>query len=1566
MEDSASNPSSFLDVVAALKAYSSTAHEPCFAPQQLALRVDTTPRDLELIDTDGEETAEAVAQHLPEAGCFLPDGPLFRDCSKLLVDLEALAARGSAVLSSIYTYKSLSGALHKVSFDGSNREAFEKQLPALEEGVAFLHEMRFFRDTAVKQIALSVSEIVEDGAVRPGTDQVLDALAVLVVQLFTLDVLKESRASLTLDFDTYKKALRVLGEPSRSFHDSSADMHLQAFFATDWCCLNTLADGLGETSGSPVALAHMAKHVYRSVKSQLKASLAVLPRLHFARLGSLAPLLFLLFGREPCGEKAAAPPAMELLGRSKLLKCLKLLRRRVVLPGIGDLVLQPGQVLALSPYLQQAAQEAKEFKVPVLSQMDARAISEVAQEHSASAQIGKIAKEHFEVASAFAALQVGARGQALGGAVSAQDCRVAAAVMVRLMAAMCRWAILLAEVHAWKTALAQTALGAGAEPSKGTGQAVAGNYSREELIATTEAITCIKGLAGCLDRSLGWLQPLMNRVMRMQAQEFSAKTIGHMIKPGSKSGVKAMLLQLRGVLAFWPDGAAPQTRSSKSKGFMRQLTKKLEHAKRFDMRRASSAHMLPAPMGQAEGPGAGPDAGHSPPSRAQAVVAQQLLEQLLAAGESAGKRSFLNSVDLSAISLKELATFLQEVRHWQMMSDLQESVQQACDLSDLWLREQTSEGSQHASGSASGALAPNGLGFSLLSAALSRQGAPEAVLAPLHVLNDAGRRALAGFQVQHLYENVREETSHLLEVMVKAVGEHIFSNAKASAALSLCDRALIGGGPPSAVFGEAAVPRRFEALLELRQLPVLGRAVDLRRLLGARVRELLRANAEHLIARFEDSSVLAVVELESQVSVLERAHAELRGLVALDDWHMFWRLMDAPSRDPSSGDVPHSRIAKHAADELEGSIIPSFILVAGLHRLANPEPGRKAPPQTPPPELSSFLLSRHGSADSASHQRFAAAHTAWLGTAHMTALHSLIGDEGISWLLGRVKERALHLLKYVLPSGIRVFVEVMAKQMDQASLSRGNPVPGAAASVYSFYRSQLQNVLGYKALRQELLQGLAELGNCVMVVQLADSALQLSGRQQFMQGAPMFGVFPRAASGLARGAAPEEGAPANPLEAIFGQMSGGVDREGSSRGAAPWTDSAARRCDHAAKQFWEGALPFSVLPKWLKSLEEAAVQCAGPSALAASAEGEPRGGAVAFRHVASALLFLLADEMRVGPAGASMQDSSSCSSGLRSPMLLGEGLHWGSAVLLCLLGEERKWSLEDLSQTVVRAAELTERKGGRLRNEKRHSQQSAEASGERLEPFLRNARAFGVSMSNAVRAIKTALPQSSPKPIFLPHWTAIHDTASQRQVSFFPDEPLEIPNLETEPVPKVKLDLSRLCVKGSEEEETQESSAEDPPPSPSDSLASVTTKRSLSSVPTEDDRAMVDLPKPRFDDPTQKAPARPTLDEPFFLTSSGGAIVKGSFVSSPRYFVERNRNNEKLEKSEEIRSGELFAEGQVSAVQGNTLHETQKISYETSETSPEGTVHPSTERRKRAPPPPPQNLFSSSTSPSEQ
>jgi hypothetical protein len=61
---------------------------------------------------------------------------------------------------------------------------------------------------------------------------------------------------------------------------------------------------------------------------------------------------------------------------------------------------------------------------------------------------------------------------------------------------------------------------------------------------------------------------------------------------------------------------------------------------------------------------------------AQVILAQQLLERLLASAESAGKRSFLNSADLSATSLRQLAEFLDSTRHWPLLADLHASTMQ--------------------------------------------------------------------------------------------------------------------------------------------------------------------------------------------------------------------------------------------------------------------------------------------------------------------------------------------------------------------------------------------------------------------------------------------------------------------------------------------------------------------------------------------------------------------------------------------------------------------------------------------------------------------------------------------------------------------------------------------------------------------------------------------------------------------------------------------------------------------------------------------------------------------------
>ena len=152
----------------------------------------------------------------------------------------------------------------------------------------------------------------------------------------------------------------------------------------------------------------------------------------------------------------------------------------------------------------------------------------------------------------------------------------------------------------------------------------------------------------------------------------------------------------------------------------------------------------------------------------------------------------------------------------------------------------------------------------------------------------------------------------------------------------------------------SGVPRRLEVLLELRRLPVVGRSVDLRALLAARLVKLFRANAEYLVSRFEASPLSGVVELESQVgfitprpgafsfsfpfspllpssaspsppvhslsracfspiplqaAVLQRAHELLGDSAPLGDWSALWAKADKPEdkSDAREQDLTHAQ-----------------------------------------------------------------------------------------------------------------------------------------------------------------------------------------------------------------------------------------------------------------------------------------------------------------------------------------------------------------------------------------------------------------------------------------------------------------------------------------------------------------------------------------------------------------------------------------------------------------------------------------------------------------------------------
>jgi len=800
------------------------------------------------------------------------------------------------------------------------------------------------------------------------------------------------------------------------------------------------------------------------------------------------------------------------------------------------------------------------------------------------------------------------------------------------------------------------------------------------------------------------------------------------------------------------------------------------------------------------------------------------------------------------------------------------SSSQASDLSDLWLHEQAIESRTALASGSTATSVQRGLTFALLAAAISRPGAAEAVMSPLHVLNDAGERALADLKVQHLYEEVRLETSAWMDVLVKAVGDQLFSNVKASAAAQFLSSDVVASSP--FLFGDAGTPRRLGVLLEQRHLAVLGRSIDLRQLLTARLLRLFQQNAEHLISRFEAGSVVSVVELESQVAVLERAHSMLSTTVPLGDWSDFWRAANRASATPSStaaeaGSDEHrstptpGRVAKHAASELTSSVVSSFTMVAALHKLLRTNGEAKAPVPAVPPMLASFLLSRYGSPESAGHTSFMAAHSGWIGAPHIAALLQLIGADGISWLVQRLREKALHVMRFSLPSCIHTATEALASQFQDCTFITSGAGSQASSAVYSFYRTQLESVLGYQALRAELVSGLSELGNCAMLVELADAALQTASRQEFIQGAPFMGVTPaRATGGLRRPTVPhsqpeQEPEPFTPIGRLIFASAVRAEEDG---GVA---DLAASLEQQVHSHFWGSSLPYIHLQTWLLSLREAAKACTTSLSARADhpwdanqADNQPQGKGTAsslasykFHHLLSALLFVLADDASQDAGVETSRDLQGkhgrpSAQSLSASEMMGDSLQWGSAVLLCLLQQERRWVLMDFCKVIADAAALegpmpsTRRSSaGELMGVGTTSSSSGTVRGKggrpgptsRLAAFVRCAQHFHTRMAQAVSAMKAALPAATPGHIRMPHISQMRQAKAARsvqQICIQPDRLVSARDIQVDAVPEASSTGSEAHGDPADDMAYYEEEVTGHAPRSPDSLASVTTKNS--------------------------------------------------------------------------------------------------------------------------------------------
>lgn len=203
----------------------------------------------------------------------------------------------------------------------------------------------------------------------------------------------------------------------------------------------------------------------------------------------------------------------------------------------------------------------------------------------------------------------------------------------------------------------------------------------------------------------------------------------------------------------------------------------------------------------------------------------------------------------------------------------------------------------------------------------------EYVLYPLDLYNDSALYALTIFRKQFLYDEVEAEVNLCFDQFVYKLSEQIFAYYKQLAASIFLDKRF---RVECAALGAYLLPypraNRYETLLKQRHVQLLGRSIDLNKLITQRINADMQKSLDFAISKFEAGDITGVMELEGLLQVNRLCHKLLSKWLALDDF-------DAMYREANHNVLaPYGRITLHVFWELNYDFLPNYVYNAATNR----------------------------------------------------------------------------------------------------------------------------------------------------------------------------------------------------------------------------------------------------------------------------------------------------------------------------------------------------------------------------------------------------------------------------------------------------------------------------------------------------------------------------------------------------------------------------------------------------------------------------------------------------------
>lgn len=975
-----------------------------------------------------------------------------------LEKLNFILEEGDRHSHNLYTWRSCSRAIPQVqSNEQSNRvEMYETMVDVLQPETDRLKDLWRFQEKAIQDFCEEVRKRAQAEILKGFISQTTKLTLGRMLDMFAvLNALKNMKASLSNDFAFFKRAQGFLSSQGAEGMNPALlgeTQNVGVFLASQNSITLQLQSELQKIENYELVLAE----IVNECATLFEKGMYVLPEDKHMLVKVMAYGLFLMDSRDPKKN-------LTKIKQIDLKRFDKIFRELPVVPLFGDMRFDVMKdFIKLCPSFDEKAWTAGTDR------------EESRLEDHEMNVVQKLEAFKVERDQLICALRL-----ADGTDAEGQPCNISGERMsdlaLRGVKMLSKWTATIQELYAWKLAHPADKYKNRecTEDKEDYERAVKYNYTNAEKTALIEMIAMIKDVSRILWQMQIPVGDAVRRDMHRDCQEFVQVTIREAMRYAAKKkkkNVHQVLIACRKTCADWRDGLEPSDDPAITGG--------------------KDSNFIPKSL---------PDARPVGPGTTQLFMLRTMLESLC----NDPKKKSLTS-ELDSKFLPSMLEFYNRSFYFDALLNFNQTLQRASDLSQLWYREYYLELTHVSKNPRIQFPISMSLPMILVDHILVSKDPSmiEFVLYPLDLYNDAANYALTRFKKQFLYDEVEAEVDLAFDQFIVRLNLAVFTHYKTRASGLMLTSRFRNESKKLGVNVDELGEHRYSTILKQRSFQLLGRSVDISRLLTQRMNQNFQLSLKLAMERFEAQDLGHILELESLIENNRIAHALLSEHLKLDPFEQVLAV--------ASNNVEHSEVSKimlHVFDELCSDVIPNFTFNGATQRFIRPDPGSVMifGGGQPRRERQPVAREYYWFGTKNMNTIFAAIHKRWctyIGRPHFDCMARILGYGSLAHCVDEMLKTVNKAIKDQLSPYVQSLLDGMPKACKLPLFDYGG------AGAMGFYQLSLKEIMAYPDLQTEVFQAFREIGNGVIIFLMLEQSISREEIMDLGQSMPFRGIIP--------------------------------------------------------------------------------------------------------------------------------------------------------------------------------------------------------------------------------------------------------------------------------------------------------------------------------------------------------------------------------------------------------------------------------------------------------------------------